>query len=929
MIVDAVGSTFSQFQILETKLKPPSIRAEAIIREQLAQRVVCDTTGTGLLTIIASAGSGKSTLMAELFRGAENKGKRCCWLSLDEDDNESAIFSKYIIASIYSLDPKSASRELAFLKSNPSRDYGSLFDSLLARIIAIKDEFVIFIDDFQYISNPEIIRFWNKLIAHAPQTMCIVIAARNRLPLDLSRRQIAGMITEIKQDELNLTATEIISYLKRAHNIHCPLDAAETLHISTEGWVAGIQLAALAIANTNESVAGFIQGFTGKDKSLTEYLLKTVLSGLPSDVREFLLLSSPLIRFSASLCNHISNSENGHTMLEYLDKNNLFIVCEDRDAEWFRYHHLFADFLRSELRKINPAKYNKICISAAKWCENENMLTESIQYYLTAERYEKAADLITERAPDLAILRGDHYTVLDWMRRLPSEYHANRPTLLLNHAWSSAFSREPDLAIELCQKVYAGLEDSSLFLWSLSDAEKEECFWRAKATEAIAIVCADELKSSELVCKRALADIPQTESFNISSIHNCLAYAMLGQRQYMQCVHHASDGYKYSIKAGSNYASLWAVFIAGLANVEMGKLRVALENANKASYKAGPLAENNLYLCAMADFIHTEINVQKCNFNLVRRNSHSGRSFISLYGPVEALLVAIRNEARQLVWSDQFDLAREVLHQGQETALSTNQPRLHFSLVAEEIELQIWGDQLEAAKETVIRTNFFHTQSVDYSAELFPIIDETTQLIRARLLLAENKADEAFKIVAKLINLTQIKNSDSLRFLYSLKTLKALALWQLGQQKESVRELDKLVSAASHEEHAYPIVISGRRVLPILEMIQSKRTSGIPSDDLRIKNDFVDRLVLLLNGNSIDTLNESKLDSHDDVCSELTGREVDILKLIGAGMTNSEIAKELVLSIATVKWHLHNIYQKIDVRSRTAAAAYARKVKLI
>lgn len=927
--MDAVGSTFSQFQILETKLKPPSIRAEAIVREQLSQRLACDAAGTGLLTIIASAGSGKSTLMAELYRAAEENDKHCCWLSLDEDDNESAILSKYLIACTYSLDAKSAARELAFLKSNPSRDYGALFDSLLARIIALKREFVLFIDDFQYITNPEIIRFWNKLVTHAPPTMCIVIAGRNHLPLDLSRREISGMITEVKQDDLNLTATEIVSYLKRAHEIDCPLESAETLYMSTEGWVAGIQLAALAISRSKEPVVGFIEGFTGKDKSLTQYLMKTVLRGLPSGVREFLLLSSPLIRFSASLCNHISKSENGHEMLEYLDKNNLFIVCEDREAEWYRYHHLFADFLRSELRKVNPAKYNEICINAARWCENESMLTEAIQYYLTAKNYEKAADLITARAPDLAILRGDHYTVLDWMRRLPAEYHTNTPTLLLNHAWSSAFSRDPDLAIKLCEKVYAGLEDSSLFLWSLSESERKECFWRARATEVIAIVCADALQNSLDACKRALADIPQTESFNISSIHNCLAYALIGLREYVQCVHHASEGYKYSIKAGSNYASLWAVFIAGLANVEMGKLRIALESANKASYKAGPLGDNNTYLCAMADFLHTEVNVQKCNFNLVRRNSYSGRSFISLYGPVEALLVAIRNEARQLVWSGKFDVAREVLHQGQETALSTNQPRLHFGLVAEEIELQIWGDQIEAAKETVIRTNFFDARNDAFSLELLPAIDEATQLIRARLLVAENKADEAFKIIAKLINLTQIKHGDSARLLYALKTLKAVALWQKGQKKESVRELDKLIASASLEDHAYPIVISGRQVLPILEEIQSKRTTSVKSDEMRVKSDFVDRLVRLLNGDSIDTFSESRSESHDDVCSELTSREIDILKLIGAGMANNEIATELVLSIATVKWHLHNIYQKIDVRSRTAAAAYARKVSLI
>lgn len=927
--MDEVGLTFSQFQILETKLKPPSIRAEALTRDQLSQHAVCDTSGTGLLTIVASAGSGKSTLMAELFSNSEKNRKYCCWLSLDEDDNESSIFYKYLIASIYNLDPKSATRELAFLKANPSRNYNSLFDSLLARIISIKSKFVLFVDDFQFINNPDIVRFWNKLITNTPANMCVVIASRNALPLDLSRRQVSGMITEVKQEKLNLTASEIVKYLQSVHNIECSIESAETLHRSTEGWVAGIQLAALAMSNSTESVTTFIEGFTGKDKSLTEYLLKTVLGGLPSEVREFLLLTSPLIRFSASLCNHVSHLANGHAMLDYLDKNNLFIVSEDREAVWFRYHHLFADFLRSELKKVNPAKYKEVCINAAKWCENEDMLTEAIQYYLTSKSFEKAADLITTRAPDFALLRGDHYTVLDWMRRLPAEYHANRPRLLLVHAWSSAFSRDPENAVDLCRKVLAGLADPSLFLWSLSDVEKDECYWRAKSTEAIATVCADELVTSSGLCESALSEIPSTEFFNISSIHNCLGYALLGRREYLKSVHHAAEGYKYSIKAGSNYASLWAEFVEGVANIEMGKLRMAFESASKASYKAGPIDDNNIYLCAMADFIHTDINVQKCNFNLVKRNSYYGRSFLSLYGPVEPLLLAFRNEARQLAWAGSLDLARQVLHQGQETALTTNQPRLHFGLVAEEIELQIWDNQAAAARETALRNDFFNIQKEDVPEELIPAFSDTSQLLLARLYLAENKVEEAYKIIVKLINLTQMKYSESMRQLYTLRTMKAVALWQLGSKKESARELDKVITAACLEDHAYPIVVSGRRVVPILEEMQSKRANGILSGELSVKHEFVDRLLRLLNGDVKDTVGDSKSESFEGDSCELTNREVDILKLVGAGMTNNDIARELMLSIATVKWHLHNVYQKVEVRSRTAAAAYARKINLI
>ncbi|MFT7403523.1 LuxR C-terminal-related transcriptional regulator [Zhongshania sp.] len=926
--VDTARSIFSQFQILEAKLKPPYLRAQAFARESLTQGVEAEAAATRLLTLIAPAGSGKSTLMAELYNGALRSGRHCCWLSLDVDDNESAIFSKYFIACTYGVDIKSAERELAFLKYSSIRDCSALFDTLLARIISIGTEITIFVDDFQYISNSEIIRFWNRLILHAPPTMCVVIAGRNRLPLDLSRRQISGMLTEITQNDLNLTASEIQRYLHQAHDIPCEIKSAEILHHSTEGWVAGVQLAALAISSSNTPAADFIEGFTGKDKSLTEYLLQTVLSELPTDVRAFLLSSSPLIRFSAVLCDHINEADNGHQIIEYLDKNNIFVVSEDRDGIWYRYHHLFEDFLRSELKKQNPLQYNKICIRAAQWWESQDLLTESIQYYLTAHNFDKAADLITARAPDIALLRGDHYTILDWMRRLPEKYHTSQPQLLLNHAWSCAFSRDPERSIELCHKALAGLEDATLFDWDLDKATIETCYWQAKTTEVIATVVSDELIKSAGKCKQILDTIPKTELFDISSIYNCLAYSMLGQREYVKSAHYAAEGYKFSIKSGSNYGSVWAEFLGGLANVEMGKLRAASENASKASHKAGPASDNNISLCAMADFIRSEINVQKCNFNVSTGSSGLGRSFISLYGPVEPLLAAIRNEARQLVWGGKFGLAWEVLHHGQEIALSTNQGRLHFGLVAEEIELQIWSGQVAEAKETLTRTHFFTFDTSDLSTELIPAIEDTTQLILARVLLADNQAEKALKIIVRLINATRIKNDSRIRLLRTLATMKAVALWNNNQKKEGVRELDKVINDAAQEDHAYPILVSGRQLLPILEEIQSRHHQGLDSAELKVKNNFVNRLLLLLNGEAAEPVVDLKTVNVTGRY-ELTGREISILKLIGAGMANSEIAGELVISIATVKWHLHNIYQKIDVKSRTAAAAYARKISLI
>ncbi|WP_373090342.1 LuxR C-terminal-related transcriptional regulator [Zhongshania sp.] len=917
-----------QYRLIESKLRPPFLRCQILCRESLVTSIKNHFSNSGALTVVASAGSGKSTLMTYLYDGYSASGEQCFWLSLDSEDNDPAIFSKYILASCYEIDEEYEETELAFFEANQSRDYSAFLDFLVARLANIKVKSVIFVDDFQFITDPIIIRFWNRLIQYSTPFLRIAIGSRNQLPLELGRRQISGLLTEITQLDLNLNAREVGAYLREVHEVEIPEQSAELLRSLTEGWIAGVQLAALAIGRDRVDAVSYIENFTGKDKVLTEYLLQSVLGGLPDAIREFLLSTSPLLRFNADLCDYVSQCSNGVEMIKYLNQNNIFIVPEDNVGIWYRYHHLFVDFLRSELQRFEPKKYDRICILAASWCEDNDFLTEAVQYCLLAKNFNRAAELIIKRGPDLAQLYGDHYTVMDWMRRLPAEYHTMSPQLLLVFAWSSTFSRDPALAVSLCEKVFSGIENVHLYNWKLDKDEEIEVFWFAKTIVAIAGVVADKLKDSISLCELIIENVPSSQVFTLSTAHCVMAYALLGLREHQESINYAVEGYRYGVKSGSKFASVWADFISGLANIELGRLNSAIIDASRASTNAGSEDANNAYLRAMADFIHNEVHVQKCNFDVVQHRLKYARTFTSLYGPAEPLLTSIRGDARHLFWVGEFEAACKVLRNGQEIALSTDQVRLYIGLLAEEVELQLRFNSADAAKEAIRRVNFYSFDRFDFPDELAPWVEETIRVIKIRMHIADGRIDEALRKISDHIDCIVKQGQGRVRCLHRLRSLKAICLWRNGSIRESIRELDRVIDVAAPEDQAYEIVMAGSEIAEILQEMRSKRARIVVDKELKKRYEFVDRLILIFNGADYG-VGEKEDSASVDPNISLTGREIDILKLICAGLDNNQIAEDLKLSVATVKWHLHNIFQKIGVRTRTAAAAYGHKIKLI
>lgn len=911
--------------LIASKLVPPVRDARAISRAAFLGKALEDLPRARLITVVAPAGSGKSSLMTELHRAMVDRHIPASWLGLDAEDNDPATFALYFITSMNEIEEGFARDELTALRANPVRDFDSLFESLCHRLSARTTPAVIFLDDFQHISDVRIVRFLNRLISHLPRHLSLAIAGRHRLPLDLARLLVSGQVIEVGPEDLKFNSAEIEAFLNRYHQLRLSSGDLEALLESTEGWPTGVQLAALALRRHQGPAADLIRTFSGRDRDLTRYLVESVIRSQPEQVRAFLLQTSPLRRMCADLCAAATQQDDARAMLDYIGHANLFLIALDREGQWYRYHHLFAEFLQSEFRGTDPKGYQEACFRAAKWCEANGHASEAIRYALDAAHFEQAADLISRHAIRASLFRGDHYTVRDWMRNLPSELHTRRPEILLSHAWSCAFSRDTSRAMAVSQQAIELLADEQRSPWALSAEERDRWLLWAHTVQAATKACSDDIDDCIARATALFPQIPKKEPFLIATLSNCLSYGYFSLRNFESSREYALLAHENGHLADAAYLSGWGDFLHGLIDVELGQLRAARSLGQRVHRDSQGLGlGQKSYVAGLSALLQAEIAVQQCDFENASAHIDVGRAFKEIFGPVEPQLVALRNEARLHAHGGRLDLAVQVLQEGQEAALREQHRRLYLALAVEEASLQLTAGDITGAAASARRTRLLDAEG----AEVSRVQRDALRLISARFKIAYGDAKSAVRILGTL---QQSRGSETRGgFFLSVTAHRAIALWELGQEADAARQLNRALIAAAPEFHAYPIAFAGRGLLPVLDFVRERRPEAA-AEDLKPLLDLQNWLSSKLRGESaLRTAGEDVTSSPAAGTVEaLTSREIELLRLLHAGLSNQKLADALLVSVPTVKWHLHNVYSKLGVGSRGAAVAYAIKSGLI
>ncbi|MGD9030722.1 MAG: LuxR family transcriptional regulator, partial [Anaerolineae bacterium] len=439
-------------QLLQTRLHITQPRPNLVPRPHLIERLDSGLSlGRRLTLLSAPAGFGKTTLLSEWAAGAE---QAVAWLSLDEGDNDPALFLAYLMAALQGADPSIGRSVQAMLQSPQPPPPEALLTGLINDIAAAPDPFLLVLDDYHLIHTLPIHQQLAFLLEHQPAHMHLVIASREDPPLPLSRLRARAQMVEIRQADLTFTPVEAAAFLRRTMGLELSAADVATLQRRTEGWVAGLQLAALSVRGSDDAER-LIGSFAGSHRYILDYLVEEVFSGQPDHIRGFLLKTSILDRFTAALCDAVRFGDSdaaaaervsSREILLELDHANLFMVPLDACRKWYRFHRLFADLLRQQLRRADfDVPVSELHRRASRWYEAEGFQSDAVKHALAARDWERAAGLILG-AEDRMLRRGEVVTLLGWLQALPDEALRSHLQLYLSTSWALILTGQLDAA---------------------------------------------------------------------------------------------------------------------------------------------------------------------------------------------------------------------------------------------------------------------------------------------------------------------------------------------------------------------------------------------------------------------------------------------------------------------------------------------------
>ncbi|HEV8191978.1 MAG TPA: hypothetical protein VGP82_10910, partial [Ktedonobacterales bacterium] len=559
--------------LLATKFASPPSRGGLVSRPRLIEQLNVATKHS-LTLLTAPAGFGKTTLLSEWASSNENE-LPVAWLSLDEGDDEPARFWTYVLTALEGVQGGVSRNALALLQSGQSVPIETPLTMLINALAALPFEFALVLDDFHVVGSPPIHQAVAFLLDHLPRQMHVILASRGEPPLPLARLRARGRLLELHAADLRCTPDEAATFLHETMGLR--LSAADTtiLEERTEGWIAGLQLAALSLRG-HEDVSSIVATFTGGHRYVLDFLVEEVLTRQPDDVQSFVLQTGILDRLSAPLCDALTGRDDGQALLERLERENLFLLALDETRGWYRYHHLFAGALRNRLQQSDPERVRLLHMRAADWHARNGSRDEAVRHAVVAADFEHAAVVIEGEAGEL-LLRGQSATLRAWINTLPDAYVRSRPLLNYFAAWALLFAGQTETVEPRLNEVERSLGD--LAHWEeIPNApfslKRDLAGGLALARAALAAIRGDALHTIEL-SQQALAHLPEE-----SVILRGLAAGYLGTAYWLAGDLVAAETAVAAALAGSEAAgnvfyALTTTDMLGQLYLAQGKLRQA------------------------------------------------------------------------------------------------------------------------------------------------------------------------------------------------------------------------------------------------------------------------------------------------------------------------------------------------------------------
>jgi LuxR family maltose regulon positive regulatory protein len=875
-----------------------------------------------LTLISAPAGFGKTTLLSEW---AASCGRAVAWVSLDESDNDPTRFLAYLVAGLHTV-AENITHELLSV-SLQSIPLEQCLTGLINQIHAVSADFLLVLDDYHLITAQPIHDAVTFLIDHLPGNAHLAIATRADPPLPVARLRGRGQLTELRLPDLRFGSKETAEFLNRVMALKLTADDVAALESRTEGWVAGLQMAAIAlrtVPSTEGDTTSLVEEFTGDNRFVLDYLIEEVLQHQPRHIQAFLLQTSILNRLCGPLGEAVAvevgdqgpddSAQTGFSafdlqpqgILEYLDRANLFVVPLDDRREWYRYHRLFADLLRSRLQRAHPDMAPVLHRRASMWYEQRGLMDEAIDHALAADDLERAADLVEKNA-EATLMRGEAATFLHWVGMLPDDLVRARPTLCFFHAWMDLMYGRPLKTVE-----------SRL---TAAQGGGEVVAGRVTALRGLVAALQGQLPRAIELFHRALQQLPEEEQFMRTFAAWILRVSQLVSGGGAVDTVALDDVLRMSQRAGNVMVATMVLCNQAELQMRQGQLHRAAATYGRALDLGTGAQGRRLPITGQALIGLGELSREWNDLDAAERYLAEGIRLTEQWtevGPFDAYIFLARVRQAQ----GDVDGAWEAIRKARGLAAQFDLTDLDDLAVALfEARMRVAQGDLEAAQcwaEERDLYKYIGSPLQEEAGDSYDIrLRKYELVVLARLLIASERPHEALMVLEPLVPIAERRRRPGM--LIEIHVLKALAHRAQEDINQAMNVFERALSLAEPEGYVRIFADEGE---PVVELLREATLRGIAVD-------YAGKLLTALGVEAQQRRGVARAEPSSALVEPLTEREMEVLRLLNTHLSSTEIAERLYISVNTARFHIKNIYGKLGVHRRSDAVQRARDLRLL